>query len=245
MKKILFTLSLLLLLSSCGNKQNIINNQNTQTGLTENTQTGLIENTKTWILEEEEEDTFEEIYSKLFTETELINFLNETKNGDYLEEVPDIDKYSKKSVNMDYIIFEAIKNNDVSICEKLVEEEFLLCDDLYSKKDNKEEFLFQYITNYWEDPDFATGFFFATQWIVKWNCNSATDITTYLMCKKYIDLDFKAMPVYLKYSTLLHNKVFLPEDFYKEVSEFWWMDEWFYNVVENTLLYNIEEDEKL
>ena len=179
----------------------------------------------------ETEVNLEENLSLLFTEKEIIDLLKKEGNGNLLEELPRIETYWKEDSFYEYYMFLSVKENDVWKCNFLDLDKKNLCISLFNSKWDKSKFEKIYL-DFWEDKDFIEDAYNTYESLSSWKqCKWMKSISSYLSCKKTLDLDFDVRKYFVKYSILErstdasinpeYEKIVL--DYYK-IIKYWKLD---------------------
>lgn len=187
----------------------------------------------TWEVIVEKPLTLEEKEALIITDKEAIKILKENKSDEYSEELPRIVWYYWTTPFYEFYILQSIKNSDIWECDNIsIEDKKSLCKELYPDYMDENKVVEIY-WKYWENSDFAKVMYksFVNIKLENSTCENE-NIISYLACKKTLDKDFDVEKVFLNYSRLLYSDAYDVKSYYKEISEKWWMDKWFTDLVE-------------
>lgn len=238
-KKLFVAIILVLLFSSCS-----INNKAENTNLTninslDNT---WALNTSNWqLVQQKKPITIDDKVNLLQNENEIKLFLNENKNIDFLQEVPRIESYYTDNAFFEFYIFNSIKDSDINECNKILNENNKqLCKDIFNVQLNEEDVITVY-SRYDEDEIFAKNMYKTfTNIKNKIQTCDNDEIILYLSCKKILNKDFDVEKVFLNYSRFQFSDFSESKKYYKEISEYWLMDDWFKKVIEEIFAWSDE-----
>lgn len=169
----------------------------------------------------------------LKSEDEVKNILKNDNNKDYSEEIPRINSYYWKAPFYEFYILTSKKDKDIGQCNNIkTEEKKQLCNELYNAND--ETSIVNVYKKYWEDENFAKSMYTLFKNITSNNKDCLNEnITLYLSCKKIFDKNFEVEDTYLKYNRIKLSNLFISKDYYKEISDYWKMDESFKKQLED------------
>lgn len=162
------------------------------------------------------------------------DILSERKSK-YFDEVNKIDSYYTDSAFYEYYLLLSAKNENIDECNKIKEDkEKNLCKDLFTNRENKENF-FKIYKRFWEeDENFIVSMFQIYHSILDNKC-IAENVIVYLDCKKILDKSVDVKEIFMNYSILKFSNLSLWKQYYKRLSDYWGYDDWFISLLENTL----------
>lgn len=200
-------------------------------------------NTFSWILNWTLDISIEEkVKLATVTEDEVIKILEKIDDWDYLEELKYIEKVFNEKI-LSYHIFMSLSKSDIKECNKIkTDEKIEYCKYIYNNITNKYRIL-EYIDNFenWElDEKDIFDIYYLYKNISDNNekCDNIISIFSYLSCKKFFNKDFEIRKILLYYERITRWNVKYWKEYYKEILEYWGMEQELINLVED--FYNSE-----